>query len=66
MDSIETLLIIFLLLANLIAVIFLIKRKHPDQIDNSQIFKDEVSSLKNSFRQSIGLVAYVILRILLQ
>jgi DNA recombination protein RmuC len=43
-----------LLLANLIAVIFLIKRKQHDQIDNSQIFKDEVSSLKNSFSQSFG------------
>ena len=54
MDSIAALLIICLLLANLIAVIFLIKRKQPDQIDNSQIFKDEVSSLKNSFSQSFG------------
>ena len=33
---------------------FLIKRKQPDQIDNNQIFKDEVSSLKNSFNQSFG------------
>ena len=48
MDSIIALLIICLLVANLIAVIFLIKRKQPDQIDNNQIFKDEVSSLKNS------------------
>ena len=54
MDSIVTLLIICLLVANLIAVIFLIKRKQPDQIDNNQIFKDEVSSLKNSFNQSFG------------
>jgi len=37
-----------LLVANLVAVIFLFRRKQPDQIDNSQIFKDEVSSLKNS------------------
>ena len=51
MDSIVAILIICLLLINLIAVIFLIKRKHPDQIDNSQIFKDEVNSLKNSFSQ---------------
>ena len=42
MDSIVAILIICLLLINLIAVIFLIKRKQPDQIDNSQIFKDEV------------------------
>jgi len=54
MDSIIAILIICLLLINLIAVIFLIKRKQPDQIDNSQIFKDEVSSLKNSFNQSFG------------
>ena len=54
MDSIVASLIICLLLVNLIAVIFLIKRKQPDQIDNSQIFKDEVSSLKNSFSQSFG------------
>ena len=54
MDSIVALLIICLLVANLIAVIFLIKRKQPDQIDNNQIFKDEVSSLKNSFNGSIN------------
>ena len=54
MDSIVALLIICLLLANLIAVVFLIKRKPTDQIDNSQILKDEVSSLKNSFSQSFG------------
>ena len=54
MDSIVALLIVCLLLANLIAVIFLIKRKPTNQIDNSQIFKDEVSSLKNSFSQSFG------------
>jgi len=54
MDSIVALLAICLLVANFIAVIFLIKRKQPDQIDNNQIFKDEVSSLKNSFNQSFG------------
>ena len=54
MDSIVALLIVCLLLANLIAVIFLIRRKPTNQIDNSQIFKDEVSSLKNSFNQSFG------------
>jgi len=43
-----------LLIANLVAVILLFKRKQPDQVDNSQIFKDEVSSLKNSFSQSFG------------
>ena len=54
MDSILILIVISLLIANLIAVILLFKRKQPDQVDNSQIFKDEVSSLKNSFSQSFG------------
>ena len=54
MDSILILLVIGLLIANLVAVILLLKRKQPDQVDNSQIFKDEVSSLKNSFSQSFG------------
>ena len=54
MDSILTFIVIGLLIANLIAVILLFKRKQPDQVDNSQIFKDEVSSLKNSFSQSFG------------
>ncbi len=54
MDSILTLLIIGLLIGNFIAVILLLKRKQPDQVDNSQILKDEVSSLKNSFSQSFG------------
>ena len=44
MDSILTLLIIGLLIGNFIAVILLLKRKQPDQVDNSQILKDEVSS----------------------
>ncbi len=54
MDSIVALTIIGLLIANLIAIIFLIKRKLPDQIDNSQVLKDEVNSLRNSFSQSFG------------
>ena len=54
MYSILTLLIIVLLIGNFIVVILLLKRKQPDQIDNSQILKDEVSSLKNSFSQSFG------------
>ena len=48
MDSIVALLIVCLLLANLFAVIFLIRRKSTNQIDNSQIFKDEVSSDRKS------------------
>tara|TARA_B100001248_G_scaffold103096_1_gene76814 strand:+ start:645 stop:1673 length:1029 start_codon:yes stop_codon:yes gene_type:complete len=54
MDSILTIIVIGLLIVNLIAVILLFKRKQPDQVDNSHIFKDEVSSLKNSFSQSFG------------
>ena len=54
MDSILIFLVIGLLIVNLVAVILLFKRKQPDQVDNSQIFKDEVSSLKNSFSQSFG------------
>ena len=54
MDSILITIVICLLIANLVAVIFLFKRKQPEQIDSSQIFKDEVNSLKNSFSQSFG------------
>ena len=54
MDSMLLMLTIVLLVANLVAVIFLFRKRQPDQIDNSQIFKDEVSSLKNSFSQSFG------------
>ena len=54
MDSILVLIVIVLLVANLVAVILLLKKKQPEQVDNSQVFKDEVSSLKNSFSQSFG------------
>jgi hypothetical protein len=54
MDSLIIIIVISLLIVNLIAVILLFKRKQPEQIDNSQIFKDEVNSLKNSFSQSFG------------
>ena len=37
MDSILTLIIIGLLAANLVAVILLLKKKQPEQVDNSQI-----------------------------
>jgi len=47
-------LIVVLLVTNLFAIIFLIKRKQPELPNNEQIFKDEVSSLKNSFSQSFG------------
>ena len=54
MDSLQTILIIILLIANFLAVVFLIKRKQPEQVNNEQIFKDELSSLKNTFSQSFG------------
>ena len=52
MDSILTIIVIGLLIANLIAVILIFKRKQSEHIDNGQNFKDEVNSLKNSFSQS--------------
>jgi len=36
------------------AVIFLLKRKQPEQVNNEQILKDEVNSLRNSFSESFG------------
>ena len=54
MDSIIIIVIISLLIANLVAIILLLKRQQPEQVDNSQFFKDEVNSLKNSFNQSFG------------
>ena len=42
MDSVLIILVITLLIVNLIAIIILFKRKQPEQIDNSQILKDEV------------------------
>jgi DNA recombination protein RmuC len=43
-----------LLTVNLGAVIYLLKRKQPEPINNEQILKDEVNSLKNSFSESFG------------
>ena len=54
MESLLTILIIILLLANFLAIVFLIKRKQPEPVNNEQIFKDELSSLKNTFSQSFG------------
>ena len=54
MDSVLIIVVISFLIVNLIAIILLFKRKQPEQIDNGQIFKDEVNSLKNSFNQSFG------------
>ncbi len=46
--------VIALLIANLIMAIFLLKRKQVEPINNEQILKDEVNSLRNSFSQSFG------------
>ncbi len=54
MDSINNILIIFLLLANLIVVFILLKRKQPEQNNTEQILKDQVNSLRNSFSESFG------------
>ena len=54
MDSIVTLLIICLLVANLIAVIFLIKRKQPDQIDNNQIYINDFINFDLVWNTGIG------------
>jgi len=54
MDSILIFIVIALLIINLGAVIFVLKRKQPEPINNEQILKDEVSSLRNSFSESFG------------
>ncbi|MDB9799509.1 DNA recombination protein RmuC [Pelagibacteraceae bacterium] len=48
------LIVIALLVVNLCVVIFLLKRKQPEPINNEQILKDEVNSLRNSFSESFG------------
>ena len=54
MDSMLIFIVIALLIVNLGAVIFVLKRKQPEPINNEQILKDEVSSLRNSFSESFG------------
>jgi|TARA_B110000438_G_scaffold294414_1_gene335793 DNA recombination protein RmuC len=54
MDSILIFIIIALLIINLGAVIFVLKRKQPEPANNEQILKDEVASLRNSFSESFG------------
>ena len=54
MDSILIFIVITLLIANLGAVIFLLNRKQPEPVNNEQILKDEVNSLRNSFSESFG------------
>jgi DNA recombination protein RmuC len=54
MDSTLIFIVIALLIVNLGAVIFVLKRKHPESVNNEQILKDEVNSLRNSFSESFG------------
>ena len=54
MDSILIFIILSLLIINLGAVIFVLKRKQPEPANNEQILKDEVASLRNSFSESFG------------
>ena len=54
MDSLLIFIIITLLIANLVAIILLLKRKQFEPVNNEQILKDEVNSLRNSFSESFG------------
>ena len=54
MDSILIFIVIVLVIANLGAVIFMLKRKQPEPVNNEQILKDEVNALRNSFSESFG------------
>ncbi len=54
MDSITIFIILSLLIANLVVVIFVLKRKQPEPANNEQILRDEVNSLRNSFSESFG------------
>ena len=54
MDSIIIFIIVALLIANLTAVLFLLKKKQPEPANNEQIIKDQVNSLRNSFSESFG------------
>ena len=50
MDSILIFIVIALLIVNLGAVIFVLKRKQPEPVNNEQILKDEVRFLKKLFQ----------------
>ena len=55
MDSLIIVIVTLLLVINVVSIFLLLKRKSLDPSNNSeQIFKDEVSSLRNSFNQSFG------------
>ena len=54
MDSILIAIVICLLVANLVAVILLFKRKQPDQLIIARYLKTKLVHLKNSFSQSFG------------
>jgi len=54
MDNLVIILIVFLLIANLAILYFVFKnapRKEENSVEN---FKDEISSIKNSFNESFG------------
>ena len=55
MDSLIIIIVTLLLITNVVGIFLLLKRKSFDPSNNGQqIFKDEVSSLRNSFNQSFG------------
>ena len=55
MESLLIVLIILLIIINIGIFFFLIKRKPEIKEDKTeQVFKDEISSLRNSFSQSFG------------
>ena len=54
MDSLLIFLLVLLVIVNLVITLFVLKKKQPDIQKNEQLFKEEVSSLKNSFSQSFG------------
>ena len=54
MDSTLFFLVIALLIANLVLVVIMLKRKPLEPVNSEQILRDEVNSLKNSFSQSFG------------
>jgi len=54
MDSLLIIIVITLLVINVGVIFLLAKRKPLEPVNNEQILKDEVNSLRNSFSQSFG------------
>ena len=54
MDSLLIIIVIALLIINAGVIFLLAKRKPLEPVNNEQILKDEVNSLRNSFSQSFG------------